>query len=169
MTNTNRYNTQAQWVAAEPQATALAKHQPELTAIEGEIVSRGQQAAYALAAQETHSSHIRQTDDAMSHAQASLLYSRAYSLAAGMVTAGLLLTIYLFAGGGLGWYFFTGLLVWGVAILAILHRNRVQGLYHSSTGVAHHDIDARADVAKYAIDRHCQMLEKKWGVRDAND
>jgi len=145
------------------QTTAIAKRQPELTPVEGEIVISGQQMAGNLA-KESHSSHIRQTDDALTHAQASLLYSQSYMKVFAIVTGALLAIIYIARGGDLMVYFFGWLVAWGIAGLIILAVNRWQGLHHSSSGVAHAQIKATKDVAIYAIDRHCTMLERKWGI-----
>ena len=150
------------FVAAIPSAP-VAKRQPELTPVEGEILISGQQMAGNLA-KESHSSHIRQTDDAISHAQASLLYSQSYMKVFAIVTGALLAIIYIARGGDLMVYFFGWLVAWGIAGLIILAVNRWQGLHHSSSGVAHAQIKATKDVAIFAIDRHCTMLERKWGI-----
>lgn len=144
-------------------AAPIAKRQPELTPVEGEIVISGQQMAGNLA-KESHSSHIRQTDDAISHAQASLLYSQSYMKVFAIVTGALLAIIYIARGGDLMVYFFGWLVAWGIVALVILAVNRWQGLHHSSSGVAHAQIKATKDVAIFAIDRHCTMLERKWGI-----
>ena len=142
---------------------APVRRQLELTPVEGEIVVSGQQMVGNLA-KESHSSHIRQTDDAITHAQASLLYSQSYMKVFGIITGALLAIIYIAQGGDLWVYFFSGLLAWGIMGLIILAVNRWQGLHHSSSGVAHAQIKATRDVAIYAIDRHCTMLERKWGI-----
>lgn len=134
----------------------------ELSPIEGEIIARGSQFAGQLMTPRTPSADIQTHDSAVTHAKASLLYSVAYGLPFAMITAGLLLIVWMYKGGPGGPYFFAGLIVWGVAFLIALYSNRSQGLHHSATGVAHHEIDAKTEVALYAIDRHCQMLEKRW-------
>jgi hypothetical protein len=110
--------------------------------------------------------HARQDDSAVSHAQATLLVSSAYIVAAGMITAGLLLIVWLFRGLGDGWgaYTFTGLIAWGVAILAALWGNRRQSLHHSPTGVTHHEIDSRERIARHAIDTHADLLIRRWEI-----
>lgn len=133
-----------------------------LSPIEGEIIARGSQFAGQLMTTRTPAADIQTHDSAMTHAKASLLYSVAYSAPAAMITAGLLLIVWMYKGGPGGPYFFAGLIVWGVAFLAALYGNRAQGLHHSATGVAHAEIAAKTEVAIYAIDRHCQMLESKW-------
>jgi hypothetical protein len=111
-----------------------------------------------------HSGHARQDDDAMTHARATLLDASAYIAAAGMITAGLLLIVWLFRGLGDGWatYTFTGLVAWGVCILLALWGNRRQSLHHSPTGLAHHEVDSRERLARHAIDTHAELLLKRW-------
>lgn len=112
----------------------------------------------------SHTGHARQDDDAMSHAKAALLVSAAYIAAAAMITAGLLLIAYLFRALGDGWgtYTFTGLIMWGVCVLATLWGNRRQSLHHSPTGISHHEIDSRERIALHAIDTHADLLIKRW-------
>lgn len=158
----NRYDNQVNFVA--PAVVKRLEPAHDLTGGEVAIVNQSQQMAGSIMHSGAQSSHIRQDDDAISHAKASLLYSMSYGVAMLFVTAGMLLIVYLFRGGDAGWYFFSGMLFWGISVIVVLHRNRAQGLHHSSTGVAHHEIDAKVQVAMYAIDRHAQMLERKWGV-----
>ncbi len=56
--------------------------------------------------------HARSDDDAVTNAKGALLISAAYVVAAGMITAGLLLIVWLFRGLGDEWatYTFTGLI-----------------------------------------------------------
>lgn len=111
-----------------------------------------------------HTGHARMDDSAITHAKATLLVSAAYIVAAGMVTAGLLLVVWMYRGLGEGWatYAYTGLIVWGVCILAALWGNRRQSLHHSPTGIAHHELDSRERVAMHAIDVHADLLIKRW-------
>jgi hypothetical protein len=83
-------------------------------------------------------------DSAITHAKATLLISSAYIAAAGMITAGLLLIVWLFRGLGDDWalYAYIGLIGWGIAVLAALWGNRRQSLHHSPTGIAHHELDS---------------------------
>jgi hypothetical protein len=116
------------------------------------------------------SSYARSDDDAITHAKATLLVSSAYIVAAGMITCGLLLVIWLFKGLGDGWasYTFTGLIAWGLAILVALWSNRRQGLFHSPTGISHHEIDSRERIARHAIDTHADLLLRRWEL-DSHD
>jgi hypothetical protein len=83
-----------------------------------------------------------------------------------MVTAGLLLVVWLFRGLGDGWaaYTFTGLIAWGVAILVALWGNRKQSLHHSPSGISHHEIDSREKIALHAVDVHAKLLMAKWEI-----
>jgi hypothetical protein len=119
-----------------------------------------------LLPQAAHTGHARMDDSAITHAKATLLVSAAYIVAAGMITAGLLLVVWLFRGLGDDWaaYTFTGLIAWGVCILAALWGNRRQSLHHSPTGIAHHELDSRERIARHAIDTHASLLLSKWGM-----
>lgn len=144
-------------------AAAPAVRDPvPLSPTEGEIIARGSQFAGQLMTARAPAADIQTHDSAMTHAKASLLYSAAYAVPAVMITAGLLLIIWMYRGGSFAPYFFTGLIVWGIASMVALYGNRAQGLHHSATGIEHHAITDRTQVAMYAIDRHCQMLEEKW-------
>ena len=140
-----------------------------LSPVEGEIIARGSQFAGQLMSTRSPAADIQTHDSALTHAKASLLYSIAYAVPAVMITAGLLLIIWMYRGGPGGPYFFVGLIVWGIASMAALYGNRAQGLHHSATGIAHHEIDDRTEVAKYAIDRHCELLEKRWSLRNVDN
>ncbi len=121
-----------------------------------------------LLPQAAQTGHARQDDDAITHAKATLLVALAYIIAAGMITAGLLLIIWLYRGLGEGWgmYTFTGLIVWGLCVLAALFGNRKQSLWHSPTGIAHHELDSRERIARHAIDTHAGLLLKRWELDD---
>lgn len=112
-------------------------------------------------------SHLSRTDDtAITAAVANLIYSAAYAFAALLITGGVFLLAWLSSGrdGNGTWYFVGWLVAWGVCILVALGINRSQGLYHSSTGLAHHEIDSRERVAMYTVDRHIELLEKRWEI-----
>lgn len=150
------------------QALPREREPMPLSPIEGEIIARGSQFAGQLMTTRTPAADIQTHDSAMTHAKASLLYSVAYSAPAAMITAGLLLIIWMYRGGPSGVYFFVGLIVWGIAFMVALYGNRAQGLYHSASGIAHHEIDDRTKVAMHAIDRHCELLEKRWSLRNVD-
>jgi hypothetical protein len=114
--------------------------------------------------QMTH--HARSDDSAITNALASLIYSVAMGSAAAMITAGILFIAYNLLGGDEGLYAIAWLVTWGICVLVALLRNRLQGLWHSPTGIAHHEIESRERIALYAIDRHVQLIEKRWGCHE---
>ncbi len=105
---------------------------------------------------------VKSDDTAITQAKASLLYSVAYAITLGVITAGVCLIGYLSEGGGGTFYALLWLVSWGVCVLVALAVNRQQGLWFSSAGIAHHEIDSREKVAMHAIDRHIEMIEKRW-------
>jgi len=108
-------------------------------------------------------SHFSRTDDnAVSQAQGSLIYSAAYAVAAAMITGGIILFAWLI-NGGIGSYYAIGfIVVWGICVLGSLAINRGQGLKHSSTGIAHAEIESRERLAMFAIEKHVELIEKRW-------
>ena len=107
---------------------------------------------------------VRSDDTAVTQAYASLIYSAAYAFAAALITGGIILTAWLKYGtqDNGGDYALVWLLLWGLSILAALIVNRSQGLYYSSSGIAHHEIDSRERIAMYAMDKHIELIEKRW-------
>lgn len=107
---------------------------------------------------------IRSDDTALMQAQASLVYSAAYAFAAALITGGIVLIAWLMYGtdSDSGHYIVLWLLLWGLAVLIALIVNRAQGLWHSPSGIAHHEIESRERLAMYAIDRHIELIEKRW-------
>lgn len=61
------------------------------------------------------------------------------------------------------------LLVWGGASYGILSYNREQGLYHSATGIAHHQIDSEERRGKYALGLYVWAQLKERGLLDDAD
>jgi hypothetical protein len=112
-------------------------------------------------------SHIVRTDDtAITQAWASLLYSLAFAFAAAIITAGIVLMSWLILGGSGKWYGLAWLVIWGICVLVALVMNRGQGLHFSSAGIAHAEIKSRETVAIHAINKHVELLEKKWNVHE---
>lgn len=107
---------------------------------------------------------VRSDDTALTQVQASLVYSAAYAFAAALITGGIILTAWMQYGTGDDGsnYVVLWLLLWGLSVLIALIVNRAQGLHHSSTGIAHHEIESRERLAMYAIDRHVELIEKRW-------
>jgi hypothetical protein len=114
-------------------------------------------------------SHIVRSDDtAVTQAYASLIYSAAYGFAAALITAGMVLILWIkygVAGEG-GDYALLWLLLWGISILVALIINRLQGLKYSSSGIARHEIDSRERIAMYIVDKHIELIEKRWHVEN---
>lgn len=115
-----------------------------------------------------HSGHTRQTDTAMSVAQASRYYAWQYIYVAAGAMFGLLFLVWLLAGGNLGLY--VASYIFGLAAVGMLalYGNRKQGLRHSATGIAHHQLDnekaeieGRNATALAIVDKHLALLEKK--------
>jgi hypothetical protein len=106
-------------------------------------------------------------DDAMSVALGSLTYSVVYMA---------VFAIVLLAGVGLVWWMapkvdlflvvLVALLAWGCLSYGILGYNREQGLHHSPTGIVHHEIDSRQEIALHAMDLHAYLLERQWERED---
>lgn len=111
--------------------------------------------------------HIVRTDDtAVTQAYASLLYSAAYAFASALITGGIIVIAWLRYGAqdNGGDYALAWLLLWGLSVLAALIVNRSQGLHYSSAGIAHHEISSRERVAMYAMDKHIELIEKRWKI-----
>lgn len=130
--------------------------------------------------QGTHTGHIRHQDDAITNAKASLLYSKAIILVVSIGITAILFLVYLDQGGDLGIYFGIELVsLSGAALVALLY-NRHQGLHHSASGIAHaelrtqtkianrhaevqeYEIDSRERIALHMIDKHAELIEKRW-------
>lgn len=161
MTETrNRYQVSTYVPADTQPAPLVPRQEPALLPTLADIALRGTQTA-----------HARQDDDAITHAKATLLISAAYIVAAGMITVGLLLIVWLFRGLGdrFAPYAYVGLIAWGLAILFALWSNRRQALYHSPTGISHHEIDSRERVATHAIDTHARLLLARWRLEDDHE
>jgi len=135
-----------------------------------------------------HTSHARHVDDPITNAQASLLYSVSYGVAAALVIfALLLLAIFRY---GVDIDFLSGLgieiCVTGLVTIFAMAINRQQGLDHSAPGIERRQIKAdeamhsrtmdveeeriasQERIAMHAIDTHARLLEKRWqlGVND---
>ena len=130
--------------------------------------------------QSTRSGHVRHVEDPISLHKAILLMGHTIGFWVTLAISALLFYGYMddrFEG--------RTFLVAEVGVLAIsmivgLLWNQRTGLHHSATGIAHHEIkatremnrdnndlekhriDKQAEVATHAIDKHVEMLEKKW-------
>ena len=128
----------------------------------------------------SHTGHLRQTDDAITNAKASLLYSKAIIFVVSIGITAILFLAYMNYGGDLSLYFGVELLALSGAALVALVYNRGQGLHHSASGIAHRElrtqeriarrhaqtqeylIDSHERIALHAIDRHAQLVERRW-------
>lgn len=135
-----------------------------------------------------HTSHARHTDDPITNAQASLLYSVAYGVAAALVVFALLLLATFRYGVAIDFLDGLGIeiCVTGLVTIIAMAINRQQGLNHSAPGIERmqlreetkqHDrvmdveeerIASQERIAMHAIDTHARLLEKRWqlGVND---
>jgi len=140
------------------------RHADDFTLNEQSILSHAVGAAGEIMARRQMSHIARSDDTAITSALANLIYSAAYAFAALLITGGIFIMAWLMNGrdGNGGKYLTAWLIVWGICVLAALAINRWQGLWFSSTGIAHHEIDSRERIAMYAVDRHIELLEKRW-------
>lgn len=138
----------------------------DITAAEAQLITGGQQlAGYAMAGRSGHS-RAQQTDTALTHARAHLVASAPVVGGLLVTTTGLILLGWLLAGGSLVIWISIELVLVGAGAVVALNRSRRAGLEHTPAGVERHEIDARARVAMYAVDRHCEMVERLKGVRE---
>lgn len=143
---------------------ARAYQAHELTNSEQAMLGQAVDAAGNMIAHRQMTHIARSEDNAVTGAVASLIYSAAYGVAAAIITTGMLILAWLLIGGDSILYVLIGLILWGICILVSLMINRWQGLWFSPTGLGHHEIESREHVAIHAIDRHVQLIEKRWGI-----
>lgn len=137
-----------------------------ITAAEAQVMTGGQQLANVALAGRSGQSRAQQSDTAITHANAHLLASAPVVAALIVTSSGLVLIGWLVAGGPVLIWIGLELLIVGAGSVVALTRSRRAGLEHTPAGVERHEIDARVQVAKYAIDRHCEMVERLRGVRE---
>lgn len=128
----------------------------------------GQMMQWTGSQQTPDTSHTRQVDSAVTVAWASIVASLPMLALNAVITAGLIILAWMMVGGAgslwaLGW-----LVVWGGMGLFTLVQNRRLGLYHSSTGIAHHALENQAveiqekyQTARYAINRTFEFIENQ--------
>ena len=147
------------YVPAEPYAHPL-------TTTEQGVLSTAVTAAGQVMAQRQMAHLSRNDETPITNALASIIYSLAYSAAGWLITAGLLFVIYHLIGGEKGIYLLILFIVWGCCLLGALYFNRRQGLWFSPAGLDHHEIDSRERIALHVIDRHIELIEKRWKLND---
>lgn len=160
---TNRYNDGSQYVKAEH--SPIVSYQQVLSQADSEAVTALQnpgQAAMSISGVQTP--HHSPTE----HAEAALMYSKAYVGFMVLIVSAIVGMAYMIDvfDGDLFLYAVTWLGGLGIAGFVSLTANRKQGLYHSQTGVQHHELEIRADIAKHSIDTHADLLRSKWGLED---
>jgi hypothetical protein len=139
--------------------------QHEITAHEQGVIDSALSAAGTVMS-DRQMSHLAKSDDtALTNAFASLFYSLAYSVAGALISGGILLLAYSVLGGDEGLYALLFLILWGGCFLAALAYNRWQGLWFSPAGLEHHEIESRERIAMHAIDKHIELIERRWGVK----
>ena len=139
--------------------------QAEITANEQGVIDSALAAAGTVMSGR-QMSHLAKSDDtALTNAFASLFYSLAYSIAGAFISGGLLLLAYCVLGGDEGIYALVFLVLWGCCFLAALAYNRWQGLWFSPAGLEHHEIDSRERIAIHAIDKHLDLIERRWRLK----
>jgi hypothetical protein len=112
-------------------------------------------------------SHLSRSDETpLLNAAASLLYSVVYSIAGAVITGAILFLAYTVFGGAEGFYALLWVFLWGICLLTALYFNRRQGLHYSPAGLDHHEIESRERITMYLIDRHIDLLEKKWKLEN---
>lgn len=137
----------------------------EITQSERDVLGQVVNAAGEIMSHRQMTHHVRSDDTAVTHAAGSLLYSVAFVPVVAIVT-GAFMMLATWAFDADGWpMFLLWLLLWGISCLLALIINRQQGLHFSSAGLGHHELESREHVAMYIVDRHIDLLEKKWGLK----
>jgi hypothetical protein len=147
------------YVSADPHAYPLT------TAEQGVLSQAASSASHIIAHRQM--SHLARSDETPVHnALASLIYSAAYALIAAGIALILALLGIVLIGGDERIYVLLAILGWGTYVIRALRINREQGLDYSPAGLEHHEIDARVEMGKYIVDRHIELIEKRWNMKD---
>jgi len=156
---------QTQPVRAYPETFVQPYPQNHLTRDELDLLGTSTRMAGEIMVHRQMTHHVRSDDTAVTHAAGSLLYSVAFVPVIAIVT-GSFMMLATWAFDADGWpMFLLWLLLWGSSCLVALVINRQQGLHFSSAGLGHHEIESREHVAMYIVDKHVELLEKRWGVK----
>jgi hypothetical protein len=136
-----------------------------ITSAEAQLMTSGHHLANVALSGRSAQSRAEQSDTALTHAKAHLVASAPLIASLVATTTGLVLLGWLIAGGSAAIWISVELLIAGAGSVVALARSRRAGLDHTPAGVERHEIDARAKVAMYAIDRHLESMERLKGVR----
>ena len=164
MSMANRYNQLANYTPALTGEIVEDDHQA-ITTAEAQLMAGGHQLAGAAMAGRSGHSRAEQSDTAVTHAQAHLVASAPVIASLLATSTGLVLLAWLMAGGPFVAWIGVELVIVGAGSVVAFNRSRRAGLEHTPAGVERHEIDARAQVAMYAIDRHLESMERLKGVR----
>ena len=132
------------------------------------------------APQATHSGHLRDNFDIAATAKVAERFILWDMGIFGAITAALAVLIWYQVGGDVTIYSLGWLVAWGGISYFAMNRNRGQAYSHSPTGVARleqqsqvamhnrsadvqeYQIDSAERIAMHAIDRHADLIEKRW-------
>jgi hypothetical protein len=175
----NRYNTQQNMVAPGRTSAAMVRTMsPEETALLQ--VPQPAPIQAPVLPQATHSGHLRENFDIVATAKVAERFIIWDMCIFGAVTAAVSFLIWYQVGGDVTIYSLGWLVAWGSVSYFAMHRNRGQAYDHSPTGVARleqrsqvamhdraagvqeYEIDSRERIALHAIDRHADLIEKRW-------
>ena len=138
----------------------------EITGAEAQLIAGGHQLAnVALSGRSGHSG-AQQQDTAITHSVGHLIAAAPVVASVLVTSTGLVLLGWLALSGPILAWIGVELAIVGTGSAVALIRSRRAGLEHTPAGVERHEIDARAEVAKYAVSRHCEMVERLKGVRE---
>jgi hypothetical protein len=159
------YKLTANYVPALTGEIVSADRDP-ITSAEAQLMQQGRGLAEIAMSGHIGQSRADQSDTAVTHAQAHLIAALPQVLAIGGVVTGLVMIAGLSVGGSAWLWIGIEIGVFGIGALIALVRGRREGLQHTPAGVERHEIDARTQIAMFAIDRHCEALERLKGVRE---
>ena len=160
----NRYDEEQRFLPAL-QGEIVDDSTHDLTPAQSQALADGQHLANVAMSGRGVNSRALQNDTAVSHAVAHLIVAAPVVGSLALVTSGLVLLGWLVAGGPVALWIGVDVLLLGGSSFVALSKQRRAGLEHTPAGVERHDIDVRGQVAMYAIDRNCEMVERLRGVR----
>jgi hypothetical protein len=153
-------------VVARRDSYLPARPYPDISMTEQGIISTAINGSAQVMAQRQMAHLSRNDETPITNALASILYSLAYSAAGWLITGALLLLAYTIIGGDEAIYVLILFVVWGCCLLGALYLNRRQGLWFSPAGLDHAEIQSRERIAMHVINRHIDLIEKRWKLKD---